>query len=129
MDLPEGLIAVPKGGRPAAIARDVAVWLAYHWRRHKGEQPKAARIWVMEYFKFTEESQVRRAIRKAKKKELAGDGTVMVVGDGLFCVPGIPGMPPAPGSPGWAWAAPMKEPIQIRVTGTTSVRFPLMRAL
>lgn len=118
LELPEGLIAVPLGGRPPKIARDVAVWLGYFWQtEHKGERSKRATAWVMEHFGLTgDDSQIRRSRRKAQRKLGTRNCLLAIVQDSVVIYVPTDGIKPIAGATGWAWTATMLEAVQVRVT-------------
>lgn len=116
IELPPGYVICPKGGRPPKEARDVAVFLARQWRTgHLMEHTKTADDWILNRFKFSERSEIRRSIRKANAAHGINQGNwmMLVVKQGVFYLPGAI-YAPIPGKKGWAWCDEMDEAIQIQ---------------
>lgn len=111
-----------KGGRPTRQARDMAIWLARHWMvNEKGMTKKAADISIIETWGkdgVAEESSVRRAIRMAEKRELAGHWMVAAFNKRLMKALKLPFYE---GQPGWIWADGMLE-AQRTATKNVSVK-------
>lgn len=102
-----------KGGRPTRQARDMAIWMARFWMvNEKGMTKKAADISIIEMWGkdgVAEESSVRRAIRMAEKRDMAGRWMVAAYNERLIQALKLPVYD---GQPGWLWADGMTEAVQ-----------------
>ena len=112
-ELPPGWIICRKGGRPPRVARDMAVLSASIWLDLKDVHTKKADEWIIEKFNFSDRSQVRRALRKAKQ-EFPGPWGAFTTENLVAIVTMVGcGISQDPNAIGWAWREGMTEAVQI----------------
>lgn len=118
-----GLVAQPKGGRPPKVARDVAVFLAHHWRRNELQETAAQSAeWIVDVWKYLgimRPENVRARLSVAKKA-LPKQMLLISTHDGAVIAIKAPAETPLQpwiheGAPGWLWAPGMAEAMQLQV--------------
>lgn len=114
-----------RGGRPKKTARDVAIFLAKHWRENElGELTKTADQWILDKWGkagISESAHIRAAVRRAKDTWVkrcfligSGDGRVMA------CA-----APICEGSLVWVWQSEMTEAQEGRVVNFRGPAAPI----
>jgi hypothetical protein len=70
--IPPNMVLIPRGGRPRKDSRNVAVYLAYHWRRELvGESARLAEEWVISQWRYsgiTDPAHVRATVKRARDR-------------------------------------------------------------
>lgn len=132
-----GLVAHRKGGRPPKVARDVAVFLANHWRRNQLHETAAqAAEWIITEWKddgIKREENVRARLAAAKK---ALPRQMMLIGLPSGAVVAIEAPAEAPlqpaireGAGGWLWAPEMTVALQVRAVAQAPATPPASSSL
>jgi hypothetical protein len=114
VSVPDGYVLVKKGGRPASLLRDMAVYLAHPAKKVEFGKGWLADEWIVQTFKLTDASHIRKCRQKARK---AATNSFWAYSQGgmrmLFPLTTSPtGKVVLAGSKGWIWAEGMLEAVE-----------------
>jgi hypothetical protein len=114
INIPDGFVLRKIGGRPKNTARDIAIFLARHWRTgHLEELVKQADAWILDRWSkdgISESAHIRRSLGKARDDM---DKNMLTFSD-KFAV--ALKAPIAEGSPGWFWCEGMTKALPIQTS-------------
>lgn len=119
-EIPDGYVLTKKGGRPPAVARNIAVRLARLWKMAScGAKAIEADLWIIEQWRakgIKEERHVRRAVEKGHAPL---SGCVIVTNPANGCCLAQP-VRAVPGAVAWVWYPGLLEAQQLAWTGEKS---------
>lgn len=116
IEIPDGFILVPRGGRPSKIARDIAVFIAHLMKKVELGKVYLANEFVIAQFSLNDDGHVRACLKKAKKR-ISKQSIVMHLDEAIFFLEAtktMSGIEVATGAEGWGWEIGLKEAYQIK---------------
>lgn len=123
MEVPDGWVVVPRGGRPPKHARNVAVFLAVQWREEREREKRHQAIaWAAAHWQeLGDDRSVKRAVAKAKKA-FGRCGIVVNADTFSMIVDSDRASWPAPalaGASGWLWGVGEREAVRVRASAVS----------